>query len=234
MKTSEPAIVKKLSGDERRASIIQAARAIFANKGFKGTTTRELAAAAGVSEALIFKHFADKEELYGAMLHACCNDQDFHRLDQIIALEPSALKLVRLVHAFLAMVLQERDIDGDKTIHCRLMIRSLLEDGEFVRLFFQSVSTGLEQSMLGSVQAAIAAGDAYDGPLPPQLGYWFCHHLVLMLKTYMLPATDVLDYGSPHEKVVQGAVWFSLRGFGIKEEVICRLYHPNDKKLFGK
>ena len=40
MKTSEPAIVKKLSGDERRASIIRAARTIFANKGFRGTTTR--------------------------------------------------------------------------------------------------------------------------------------------------------------------------------------------------
>ncbi len=234
MKTSEPAIVKKLSGDERRASIIRAARAIFANKGFKGTTTRELAAAAGVSEALIFKHFANKEELYGAMLHACCNDQDFHRLDQVIALEPSALKLVRLVHAFVAVVLDERDIDGDKTVHCRLMIRSLLEDGEFVRLFFQGVSTDLEESMLGSLRAAIAAGDAYDGPLPPQLGFWFCHHLVLMLKTYMLPAAEVLDYGSPHEKAIQGAVWFSLRGFGIKEEVIRRLYHPDDEKLFGK
>ena len=47
----------KLSGEERRAAIIKAVRQVFAEKGFDGTTTRELADAAGVSEALLFKHF---------------------------------------------------------------------------------------------------------------------------------------------------------------------------------
>ena len=44
----------KLSGEERRAAIIKAVRRLFAEKGFHGTTTRELAEAAGVSEALLF------------------------------------------------------------------------------------------------------------------------------------------------------------------------------------
>ena len=51
---------KKLSGDERRAAIIKAVQRVFAEKGFDGTTTRELASAAGVSEALLFKHFPNK------------------------------------------------------------------------------------------------------------------------------------------------------------------------------
>jgi len=53
----------KLSSEERRADIVKAVRRVFAEKGFDGTTTRELAYAAGVSEALLFKHFPHKEAL---------------------------------------------------------------------------------------------------------------------------------------------------------------------------
>ena len=52
----------------RKAGIIQSATALFGEKGFNGTKTREIAARAGVSEALIFKHFPSKGELYGAIL----------------------------------------------------------------------------------------------------------------------------------------------------------------------
>jgi len=62
----------KLSSEERRSAIIHAVRRVFAEKGFHGTTTRELALAAGVSEALLFKHFPNKEALFSAMLMACC------------------------------------------------------------------------------------------------------------------------------------------------------------------
>ena len=52
----------------RKASIIQSAASVFSEKGFNGTKTREIAALAGVSEALIFKHFPSKEDLYTAIL----------------------------------------------------------------------------------------------------------------------------------------------------------------------
>lgn len=55
-----------MSGEERRNSIIDAALELFAEKGFSGTRTREIAARAGISETLIFQHFKDKETLYGA------------------------------------------------------------------------------------------------------------------------------------------------------------------------
>ncbi|HEX2260068.1 MAG TPA: helix-turn-helix domain-containing protein, partial [Candidatus Binatia bacterium] len=58
----------RLSAEERRQAIADAVRGVFADKGFDGTTTRELAKAAGVSEALLYKHFPSKESLYAAML----------------------------------------------------------------------------------------------------------------------------------------------------------------------
>src|SRR5439155_17004815 len=58
------------SGQERQASIIAAAAALFAQKGFNGTTTREIAKTAGISEALLFKYFPTKRALYAAILAA--------------------------------------------------------------------------------------------------------------------------------------------------------------------
>jgi len=57
-----------MRGDERRDQILATAVNLFARNGFRGTTTKEIARAAGVSEAMVFRHFATKEALYGAIL----------------------------------------------------------------------------------------------------------------------------------------------------------------------
>src|SRR3954464_4482866 len=88
----------KLSSSERRAAIIKAVQRVFSEKGFHGTTTRELAEAAGVSEALLFKHFPNKEALYSAMLLACCPAKDAPVVERLMALEPSASSLAILAH----------------------------------------------------------------------------------------------------------------------------------------
>ncbi len=53
---------------ERRHQLLEAALEVFSRKGFEGTTTKEIAAAAGVTEAVIFKHFPTKQALYTAVL----------------------------------------------------------------------------------------------------------------------------------------------------------------------
>lgn len=60
----------RLSADERRQQIIQAARQVFEQTGFDGARTRDLAAAAGVNEALLYRHFGSKEELFEAAVAA--------------------------------------------------------------------------------------------------------------------------------------------------------------------
>lgn len=65
----------RMSGDKRREQILQTAFDLFSRKGFSGTTTKDIARAAGVSEAMVFKHFGSKDELYGALIEAkTCND----------------------------------------------------------------------------------------------------------------------------------------------------------------
>src|SRR3954453_20397206 len=59
---------RRLTGDERRAAILQAARGAFARHGFHGAGTSEIAAAAGCSEPMIYKHFPSKQALFAAVL----------------------------------------------------------------------------------------------------------------------------------------------------------------------
>src|ERR1044072_4403631 len=56
------------TSQQRQAGLIAAAASLLAAKGFNGTTTKEIARAAGVSEALVFKHFPTKRALYAAIL----------------------------------------------------------------------------------------------------------------------------------------------------------------------
>ena len=59
----------RLSAKDRREQLIAVAMRLFAAQGFDATTTREIAEAAQVNEAIIFRHFASKEELYWAVVN---------------------------------------------------------------------------------------------------------------------------------------------------------------------
>jgi AcrR family transcriptional regulator len=61
-------IRRRLSGDERRSSILGAACVEFARIGYHGTSTASIARAAGCSEPMLYKHFASKQELFCAAL----------------------------------------------------------------------------------------------------------------------------------------------------------------------
>ena len=73
-----------MSGDERRSQILHVAIKLFSQNGFRGTTTKEIARAAGVSEAMVFRHFATKEELYHAILdYKACEGEAAGPCDRI-------------------------------------------------------------------------------------------------------------------------------------------------------
>jgi AcrR family transcriptional regulator len=59
---------KRFSAEERRNQLLKIAVGLFSKRGFESTTTKAIAAAAGVSEGTIFQHFATKEALYASIL----------------------------------------------------------------------------------------------------------------------------------------------------------------------
>src|SRR5690242_3811920 len=85
----------RLDNEGRQRGIVDAAVPLFARKGFAGTTTKEIAEAAGVSEALLFKHFPSKAALYEEILKLGCRGDP--ELECVNQLEPSTATLIQLV-----------------------------------------------------------------------------------------------------------------------------------------
>lgn len=52
---------KRVSADKRRRQIIESAMKLFSKKGFKGTTTKDIAQKVLMSESMLYRHFKTKE-----------------------------------------------------------------------------------------------------------------------------------------------------------------------------
>src|SRR5262245_5334850 len=68
-----PRPAPRMAAEDRREQIIGVAVRLFSQKGFRGATTKEIASAAGVNEAIIFRHFATKSDLYAAIIDRKAN-----------------------------------------------------------------------------------------------------------------------------------------------------------------
>ena len=58
----------RMTGPQRRQQLVEVGRALFAEKGFEGTSVEEIAATAGVSKPVIYEHFGGKEGLYAVVV----------------------------------------------------------------------------------------------------------------------------------------------------------------------
>jgi AcrR family transcriptional regulator len=212
---------KKMPSAKRREAIIHAARRVFVEKGFHQTTTRELADAAGVSEALLFKHFPSKEAIYSAILESCFKQEGSKVIRRLMSLEPSTSTLVWLVGDLFSHVLGGKP-DEDKRLFFRLILRSLMDEGGFTRLGIQGGPSHWVKKVGQCIEAAKTAGDMVDGPNPAALGGWFAHQVLSGMMMHYLPAEPVIHYGVPREELVNQAVLFCLRGMGLKESAIRR------------
>jgi TetR/AcrR family transcriptional regulator len=125
----------RMAAEDRRLQILRVAISLFARKGFRGTTTKEIAHAAGVSEAIIFRHFATKEELYSAILdHKACAGGG---LDDICNTVAGAVesKDDRAVFEGLALTLLEHH--EQDTEFMRLLSHAALEGHELTQMFWE-------------------------------------------------------------------------------------------------
>ena len=67
--TSEAVVpVTRMASDERRVLVLEAATAVFGQRGYAGTTTDQVATAAGVSQPYVVRIFGSKEKLFLAVL----------------------------------------------------------------------------------------------------------------------------------------------------------------------
>jgi AcrR family transcriptional regulator len=222
-----------MTSEKRRQAIVEAVRAVFAEKGFDGTTTRELASAAGVSEALIYKHFPSKESLYAAMLDACAKGPAFVEFNRILALTPSTSTLVIMVHFTISHYAERHITDPNKAAMNCLIVRSLLGDGEFVRLTHKKFASAWIAKFDACLKGALRAGELRETPVRCDLRMWFVHHLAFALMLHLHPKVPAINYKASKETLIEQATWFALLGVGLKEEAIRRHYNPGALSLLA-
>jgi len=120
-----PARTARMPGEDRRRQLLRVAVESFARNGFSGTKTKDIAAAAGVSEAILFRHFASKEDLYHAILDekeaALGGERWFVEMNELA---------------------ERRDDRGLFLLVVRQLIRSFREDAAFHRLLLYASLEG--------------------------------------------------------------------------------------------
>jgi AcrR family transcriptional regulator len=223
----------RLSADQRKQAIVDAVRDVFAEKGFDGTTTRELAKAAGVSEALLYKHFPSKESLYAAMLDACAKGPTFVQFNRILALEPSTSTLVLMVYFTISDYVLGRPGDPYKAALNCLLVRSLLGDGALVRLTHKKFASAWVAKFEACLKEAVKTGEVREMPMRRDLRVWFVHHIAFSLMLHLHPKVPAIDYKVSKDALVEQATWFALLGVGLREESIKRYYNPKALSLLG-
>lgn len=225
--------VPRLSAEARKEAIVEAVQDVFAEKGFDGTTTRELAKAAGVSEALLYKHFPSKESLYAAMLDACAKGPTFAEASRILELKASTSTLVVMVHFMISHYVLGRVGDSHRAALNALLVRSLLGDGEFVRLMHKKLAAAWLKKFEACLNAAAKAREMNDVPIRRDLCVWFVQHVAFSLMLHLQPKVAAVDYKVSKEELVSQATWFALLGVGLKKEAARRYYSPKALQLLA-
>jgi len=126
----------RMRAETRRNQIVAVAAEMFATRGFSGTTTKEIADGAGVSEAIIFRHFESKEKLYAAILDYKVK-QGTERLK--VQMEDAANR--KDDRAFFgSLAFEMLDFHSKDETFMRLLLFSALEGHELSSIFFDSTA----------------------------------------------------------------------------------------------
>ena len=141
----------RFSRTERQASIIAAAASLFAVNGFKGTTTREIAKTAGISEALLFKYFPTKQALYAAILAEKAPISDLLEVVEDAAKKRDDVRVFTLIASY-------RIHRGSDPMLLRLLLFSALEGHELSDMFFQNQHRMFYDYLSGYIARRIREG----------------------------------------------------------------------------
>jgi AcrR family transcriptional regulator len=144
---------KRMKSTERRAAIVQSAIHVFAEKGFRGTTTRELAAALRVTEPVLYQHFQTKRDLYDAIIE--------FKVEESARAARGMIELARgdddraFFGAVGDLILSRFEEDTELT---RLLLYSSLERHELSELFFDRAVAGFYRIVAGYIRKRARAG----------------------------------------------------------------------------
>ncbi|HXA69179.1 MAG TPA: TetR/AcrR family transcriptional regulator, partial [Stellaceae bacterium] len=165
-----------------------------------------------------------KAALYGAIQDFGCRIKE-EALERLRLLEPSTSGLVLMAYMMVHHIVRgdaDDQLSGD-TRH-RLITNSLLADSEYARLVYETVFAQVFPKFGACLEAAEAAGDLAPMPVKLENRFWFGQHVAAMLALVSLSGRPAVPYRGSPDEVIREAVWFILRGVGLKDAAIAAHY----------
>jgi AcrR family transcriptional regulator len=123
---------------------------LFARKGYEGATTREIAEEAGVNEALLFRHFSSKENLYWTMIEELCHARGRRlRVQRVLEGGGTDLEVFqRIAREFLSRTPRDRQLT-------RLLWFTALENHELSARFFRAFIADYYEALAAYIRRRI-------------------------------------------------------------------------------
>ncbi len=145
---------QRLSADKRRRQILNAARTLFANRGYGETTLDAIAKKVGVSRARVVQLFGSKQGVYKAIAETAYRD---HPMDRDLA-EPMARRDDRAVfEAFALHILSHAAGPAEREI-MKILIYARLREDEFFRAHFEEQDSLMMSRLTDYVAQRMEAG----------------------------------------------------------------------------
>jgi AcrR family transcriptional regulator len=217
---------KRLSGPERRLQILDEASRLFAFRGLHGTTTKEIAKAAGISEPVLYQHFKNKEDIYFELELLCKNQTAYFR-QAIQELGDGIDTLVMITYLLVRVISFSKDPGvaskpksyGSAEILLRLMGYSFLADGRFARSLVENCIGAFFEQWHESYKVAFKEKQLNIEKIE-EVSLWFAYEAIIGFGFFVLPTDRMVDKVRDSDDAAKAATLFLLRGMGIKESVL--------------
>ena len=194
----------RLSSQERRAQIIETAVRLFSERGFRGTTTREIALNVGVTEPVLYQHFKTKRDLYDAIIEDLARTGDQAVPDCINHMPPPGGDRQFLVDVANGII----DWHVSNPHWVRLLLLAALEAHEFQDLVHRRYADAFCEQMKGYFSRRIQEG------LYRAMDPWIQAQAFLSMFVHYAMNLSVLNKAGqlPRAEIVDGLVDIFLKG----------------------
>ena len=224
----------RMNAEDRREAIIAKATPLFARRGFHGVRFKDIAKAASISEALVCRHFPDKEALFEAIQDSGCSRPD-DIFEFANSLPRSTESLVTVTYLIARTIVMDEGVQpGHEENIVRLIGHSLLEDGQFAKNIVSNKINKWIDVLSKHLDAAIKSGDVSPGTANTRSLIWICHHLIISICMFNLPKKKPVEYGMNREEMLEHTLLVIFRGVGMKPAVIEKYYDSKKLKEIAK
>ncbi|MGQ3051619.1 MAG: TetR/AcrR family transcriptional regulator [Roseateles sp.] len=185
--------------DARPQELLEAALALFVEKGFAATRSEEVAARAGVAKGTLYRYYPSKDELFKAMVRDNLSVHIAESAAQAAQYEGPIAELLRqMMQAWWAKVGQ-----GNAGVVCKIMMVEARNFPELARFYVDEVITPSQNLIGGLIERGIRAGEFRAVPVEATVHMLIAPMLHMMLHEHSfgefdlcqhtMSATDLLD-----------------------------------------